>query len=157
MADHPFCQELLNSKEYFDRGTRCLDESTSTFAPTPGIYTVAQQVAHVAQVVDWFIEGAFNPKGFCTDFEKHEIKTRAIKSLKDAREMLDKSYSAAIAKFEKTSMAEFQKLIEPGLLGGLPRSTIVSGIIDHTAHHRGALTIYARLLGKTPAMPYMEM
>ncbi len=28
---------------------------------------------------------------------------------------------------------------------------------SHTAHHRGALAVYARLLGKVPAMPYMDM
>ena len=41
-------------------------------------------------------------------------------------------------------------------MGGLPRSAIFGAITDHTAHHRGALTVYARLLGKTPPMPYMD-
>lgn len=157
MAEHHFSLELKNAKEFFDRSTRCFDESNSAFAPTPEIYTVAQQVAHVAQVVDWFVEGAFSPKGFCVDFDKHEKQTRAFTSLKAAREQFDKSIAAAIAKFESTSLAEFQKEIAPGLLGGAPRLSIVSGIVDHTAHHRGALTIYARLLGKTPAMPYMDL
>ena len=40
---------------------------------------------------------------------------------------------------------------------GLPKFTIVPGIDEHTAHHRGALTVYSRLLGLTPPMPYMEM
>ena len=31
---------------------------------------------------------------------------------------------------------------------------IVAAMADHTSHHRGALTVYARLRGKTPAMPY---
>jgi uncharacterized damage-inducible protein DinB len=26
--------------------------------------------------------------------------------------------------------------------------------VEHTAHHRGALTVYSRLLGKVPPMPY---
>ena len=33
--------------------------------------TVAQQVAHAAQTIDWFIEGASRPEGFDLDFEKH--------------------------------------------------------------------------------------
>ena len=41
-------------------------------------------------------------------------------------------------------------------MGGVPRAAILSGITDHTAHHRGALTVYARLLGKTPPMPYAD-
>jgi hypothetical protein len=31
------------------------------------------------------------------------------------------------------------------------------GSTDHTAHHRGALTVYSRLLGKVPKMPYADM
>jgi uncharacterized damage-inducible protein DinB len=42
-------------------------------------------------------------------------------------------------------------------MGGLPRYAIVSALTDHTAHHRGALTVYARLLGLVPPMPYMDM
>ena len=35
-----------------------------------------------------------------------------------------------------------------------PRLGVVSGIVDHTAHHRGSLAVYARLRGKVPPMPY---
>jgi len=34
---------------------------------------------------------------------------------------------------------------------------IFSAITAHTAHHRGALTVYARILGLVPPMPSMEM
>ena len=37
-----------------------------------------------------------------------------------------------------------------------PRYEVIGGVVDHTAHHRGALAVYARLQGKTPAMPYGE-
>ena len=40
-------------------------------------------------------------------------------------------------------------------MGGQPVSDVFWGLVDHTAHHRGALTVYARLLGKVPPMPYM--
>ena len=33
---------------------------------------------------------------------------------------------------------------------------IISTITDHTAHHRGALTVYARVSGLVPPMPYMD-
>ena len=35
-------------------------------------------------------------------------------------------------------------------------SVVVSAITDHTAHHRGALTVYARVSGLVPPMPYMD-
>jgi len=31
---------------------------------------------------------------------------------------------------------------------------VINAIVDHTAHHRGALSVYARLPGKVPMMPY---
>ena len=39
-------------------------------------------------------------------------------------------------------------------MSGAPRLAVVSGIVDHTAHHRGALSVYCRLLNKVPPMPY---
>ena len=46
-------------------------------------------------------------------------------------------------------------LPEGPVMGGAPRLAIVNAITDHTAHHRGTLTVYSRLRGHTPAMPYM--
>ena len=47
--------------------------------------------------------------------------------------------------------------LPPGpIMGGLPRLAVFGALTDHTAHHRGALSVYARLLGKVPPMPYME-
>ena len=42
------------------------------------------------------------------------------------------------------------------IMGGAPRMAIFSAITDHTAHHRGALTVDARISGIVPPMPYME-
>ena len=44
-----------------------------------------------------------------------------------------------------------------GEIGGIPRIAIIGSITDHTAHHRGALSVYARLNGVVPPMPYMDM
>ena len=41
-----------------------------------------------------------------------------------------------------------------GDVGGAPRLALVTGLGDHTAHHRGVLAVYARLCGRVPAMPY---
>jgi uncharacterized damage-inducible protein DinB len=43
------------------------------------------------------------------------------------------------------------------IFGEIPRWSVILGLVDHTAHHRGALTVYARLKGLTPPMPYMEV
>lgn len=51
--------ELAMTQDFFNRSTRNLPESLSRYAPAAGMMTTAQIVAHVAQTVDWFVEGAF--------------------------------------------------------------------------------------------------
>lgn len=149
--------QLKSSQEWFDRSTRCLAEDNSTFAPSEGAMTVAQQVAHVAHTIDWFAEGAFG-KGFNMDFEGMGKEFLKVTSLTSAREWLVKANDNLVEILNSKSAEELQAPLPDGpIMGGQPRLAIVSAIADHNAHHRGALTVYSRALGKTPAMPYMEM
>ena len=45
-------------------------------------------------------------------------------------------------------------MAENPILGARPRYELIEALVDHSAHHRGALTVYARLAGKVPEMPY---
>ncbi len=149
---------LENAREFFNRSTRNLVEERSTFAPAPGLMTAAQQVAHVAQTIDWFIEGAFRPEGFDTNFEEQAKISMAYTSLTAAREWFEKAVNAAKAAVAGKSDAELLAPLPPGpIMGGVPRFAIFGAITDHTAHHRGALSVYARLDGVVPPMPYMDM
>lgn len=150
--------QLSSMKEYFDRSTRSLEEADSQFAPKPGMFTAAAQVAHVAQTIDWFMGGAFNPKGFDLDFERMDKEVRAVTSLAQARSMLERAFKSAQEAIDSHSDAEWGTPLPEGpIMGGVPRTAIFGALNDHTAHHRGALTVYARLLGKVPPMPYMDM
>jgi len=153
-----FHGELNAMQEYFDRSTRVLDESDAAYAPSEGMFTVAAVVAHVAQTIDWFVTGAFAEAGFDMDFERMDKEVRGVASLADARAWFAKSMAAAKTAVDERSMEEWSTPLPPGpIMGGLPRFSIFGALTDHTAHHRGALTVYSRLLGKVPPMPYMEM
>ncbi len=148
--------ELNSALEFFNRSTGNLTEEDSSYTPVDGVFSTAQQVAHAAQTIDWFIDGAFAPNGFDLDFEEHERKVRAVTSLSDARAWLAKSVENAQAVVASKTDEEWgQPLPDGPVMGGQPRAAIFGAITDHTAHHRGALTIYARLRGKVPPMPYM--
>jgi uncharacterized damage-inducible protein DinB len=150
--------QLAVMADYFNRSTRALDEADSTFAPVEGVFTAAQQVAHVAQTVDWFFQGAFAPGGFDLDFERMDKELRAVTSLAAARASIERACAAAHAAVEAHTEAEWAEPMPPGpVMGGEPRFAIFGALADHTAHHRGALTVYARLRGKTPPMPYGDM
>jgi uncharacterized damage-inducible protein DinB len=114
--------------------------------------TAAQQVAHAAQTLDWFVDGASRREGFDLDFEKHARELDGVKSLAFARGLLDAAYAKAID-FVRTQ--DLTRPLPAGpVMGGQPIGDIVWAMVEHTAHHRGALTVYSRSLGKVPAMPY---
>lgn len=149
---------LDSAREFFNRSTRNLTEAQATFAPADGMMTAAQQVAHVAQSIDWFVEGAFRPEGFSMDWEEQARIVAAVESLEQARAWFERAIAAAVKKVAPLAdEALLAPMAEGPIMGGAPRVAIFSAITDHTAHHRGALTIYARLNGIVPPMPYMEM
>jgi len=155
LQPYDYAAQLVASKDFFDRSTRVLEEADSQFSPSDGMMSVAQQVAHAALTLDWFVQGASRPEGFDLDFEAHAKARAAVTSLAAARQALEAAYSNAIAFLRSRTSEDFAKPLPAGpVMGGQPVSDIVWGMIEHTAHHRGALTVYSRLLGKTPPMPY---
>jgi uncharacterized damage-inducible protein DinB len=150
-----FTKELLASQDFFARSTRVLEEADSNFRPKEGMMTAAQQVAHIAMTIDWFIEGASRPEGFDLDFEKAAKEMDKVNSLAAARAMLDASYKKAVEFAQSKTPEQLAAGLPAGpVMGGEPVGDIFWGIVEHTAHHRGALTMYSRLLGKVPPMPY---
>jgi uncharacterized damage-inducible protein DinB len=154
MSPQHLADQLVSSKDFFDRSTRVLDEDSSTFAPQEGMMTVAQQVAHVAQTLDWFIEGISRAEGFDLNFEEHAKALKEVTSLTAARKMLDGAFTNAIEYIRGQTPEQLTLKLEGPIMTGKPFGDIVWGMVEHTAHHRGALTVYARMLGKVPPMPY---
>lgn len=148
-------KELETSYGFFLNTIDCLDEDDSNFSPKEGMFTVSQQVAHAAQTVDWFIDGAFISNGFDLNFEKHTEEMKKTISLKQAKDIFAKAVGNAKSVLEKLSDEELNKPLPEGpVMGGVPKIAIIGAMSDHSAHHRGALAVYARLLGKEPKMPY---
>ncbi len=151
-------KEIESSLEYFERSSRPLTEADSNFSPASGMLTVAQQVAHIGLTIDWFLGGAFSPQGFSMDFAKMREELMRFDSLQRAREFTSAAYSRLSSAVSERSEPDWLAPLAPGpVMGGEPRLSVIYGVVEHTAHHRGALTVYTRLLGKTPMMPYMEM
>lgn len=148
-------RHIKESKEFFDRSTRVLEEEDSAFVPSPGMLTVAQQVAHVAQTIDWFRDGITRPEGLDMNFEAHMAEVGKVTSLKAARDWFQKATDALTQKLSGMSDADLHAPLPDGpIMGGAPKHVIIGAINDHNAHHRGALTVYSRMLRKVPAMPY---
>lgn len=149
--------KLRASREFFERSTSVLTDEHEGFRPREEMLTVAQQVAHAASSVDWFTEGAFSSEGFDLDFEAQARWVAEQSSLSGARTHLGEAFDRAIERFGAAAEDALRKALPPGpIMGGKPRWSVVSGVEEHTAHHRGSLAVYARLLGLVPPMPYAE-
>jgi uncharacterized damage-inducible protein DinB len=149
--------QLNADAECFARSSGALTEDDSTFAPIEGVFTVAQHVAHAAQTIEWFVDGAFSSGGFNMDFAAADEEVRGVTSLTAARAWFDSAVVRARCAVYAQSDEEWAAPLPAGpVLGGQPRWAIFGAITDHTAHHRGALTVYARLRGKVPPMSYMD-
>jgi uncharacterized damage-inducible protein DinB len=152
-----FALPVKQSLQFLSRTCSVFNDEDSDYAPTPGQFTVAQHVAHVAQTIDWFMEGGFRPEGFDLDFGKHQQAVRQCGSLQEAMVWLVKSVDQATAILAGKSAAEMMEPIADGpIMPGEPRAAIIAAIAEHTAHHRGSLAVYARILGYAPPMPYSE-
>ncbi|MCP4574374.1 MAG: DUF664 domain-containing protein [bacterium] len=157
MAEANYAAPIKQSLLYLSRTCSVFKDEDSGFAPTPAQFTVAQHVAHVAQTIDWFVEGAFRPEGFDLDFASHQTAIRQCATLQDALTWLTRAVdNAGQVLAAKTDQEMLAPLPAGPIMAGQPRAAIVAAIAEHTAHHRGALAVYARLLGHAPPMPYAE-
>lgn len=154
MANEQLVARLAATRTFFEKTLACFEDEDGAFAPQEGMFTVAQHIAHAAQIVEWFLEGAFRPDGFSTEFAAMDQEVRAIKELEDARAWWTSALDQALESVAGSAPESWAEPTRGHLMGGMPRESIFGGIADHTAHHRGALAVYARLLGREPAMPY---
>jgi len=149
-----FVAQLESARKLFGTTTSVFEEEDSGFAPDPVLYSVASHIAHAADSIEWFINGAFG-EGWNMDFAADIAKARAVTSLAEARAWMDRAFAHAIEVVGNASDDElYAPIPNDEIMGGAPRLAVINGIVDHTAHHRGSLAVYARLLGKAPPMLY---
>ena len=153
-AAEGYKQELAMTLKFFQTTISVFEEADSGYTPKPELYTVASHVAHTGDTVNWFIEGAFGA-GWNMDFAAEIARAKAVTSLAQAKKHLEEAFAKAGEVIRAASDQQlFEPIPDPLIMEGAPRAAIVGGITDHTAHHRGALAVYARLQGKVPPMPY---
>jgi hypothetical protein len=110
--------QLAAMKEYFDRSTRVLEEKDSNYRPVTGMLTAAQQIAHAAQTVEWFVGGAFAAAGFDMDFERMDKEVRAVTSIAAARAWMDRACDKAKSAIESHLEADWNAQFPPNPIHG---------------------------------------
>lgn len=149
-------QMLMQERRHLNNILKDFRAEHERFRPVDGMMTTAQQINHIAHTVQWFRAGAFGD-GFDLDFEKLEAVNHQEISLEEAMDFLNKVYDDYIAFLSGLDEAALSApMAENPIFGTLPRFVALTAQNDHTAHHRGALSVYLRLLGVTPMMIYGE-
>src|SRR5262249_33702744 len=127
-------QKTRETEEFFNRSSKELKEENSGFKPTPEMMSAAQQVAHTAATIHWFIDGAFSGEGFDMDFERAAKENAKVNSLKAAREQLGKAFDRLRKEIETRPADEWEEEMEENeILPGAPCVMIMPAIVDHTA------------------------
>jgi uncharacterized damage-inducible protein DinB len=154
MNGHQAAEHVRLEREYLMKIIGAFAPDQGKFCPVAGTMTVAQQINHIAFMIRWFVQGAFGT-GFDLDPEKNNAAVRENIDLKEAVRRLNETYDDYIAFLETLTVAELDAHMPPNpILGEVPRITLLRAQADHTAHHRGVLTVYLRLLGIVPPMIY---
>ncbi|MEM1178576.1 MAG: DinB family protein [Acidobacteriota bacterium] len=151
--------QLHSSRTFFELSTSKLTDEHSSFAPFEGLMTVTQQIAHTADTFDWFHDALLDMEGFDMDFEAMTARINKPSTVTEAREWFGRAHDRLVA-FVEASTPESLAVQLPEndpVIPGAPRAALVAATVEHTAHHRGVLTVYARHLGLVPPMPYGEM
>ena len=159
MPANPMVYQLQSSREFFERTTSVFIDEHSGFTPKPDMFTVTQQIAHVADTFNWFHDALVDLKGFDMDFEAMRARMMKIESLAQAREFFVKSHdrlTSLVAGMAPEALGECLPAEDP-IMAGAPRAALIAATIEHTAHHRGSLAVYARMLDLVPPMPYGDM
>jgi len=148
-------RRVEEARHNFLRVVEPLDESNSSYCPTPDMWTAAEQVFHAGSGINWFREGIFGA-GFAEAHEAHAKDESEAKSLKHAVDHFNGAMDLLIDALNKVDDSVFKEPVpEDAPING-KKGDVISNILDHTAHHRGALQTYVRLLGKTPNSPYLQ-
>lgn len=147
-------EQLKTQQLFFMNTIECLSEEDSNFRPNDEMFTVAQHIGHVAETIPWFMDGVFGPNGYDMNFDNYMEKIKKYTSYEATVKEYQAVTEKAINTIKDLNEAELVAPITGEIMKGAPKMAVIGGIADHTAHHRGALSVYARLLGKTPKMPY---
>jgi uncharacterized damage-inducible protein DinB len=119
-----------------------LPESAGSWRPWDGGMTTIELVHHLAWTPDFFFEA----------MGARDMKIPPVPStLTEARELLEqltKEHEQILASYtesdlKKDATIELFKVTEPGV-------EVLHRLIGHEAHHKGQLTLYARMLGVEP-------
>lgn len=135
-----------------------MSEDQFQFKPTPVSRTVAQLAQHIIESALMATgeltrpDGSFRRKSYAEFMEEYAGGRADTENKGELLALLRATHEEALAAFRKTGQAGLLRDIVQ--FNGEPatRLTWLNHAIGHEEYHRGQLALYARLLGRVPAL-----
>ena len=146
----PFLKDYLErwetSRKYMLQVAEAMPETAYNFQPTSEEMTFAQQLMHIAVIIDWHAFSKVN--GENTEIRWNEFKPEG-RSKAEMIRMLDKEFgrvSELLIAFDPA------RLDETGSYAAFTRTRRQFMLLmsDHVTHHRAQMLVYLRLKGIKP-------
>ena len=148
--DDPFVRDFLqrweSSKEYMVAVAEAMPEDAYGFKPVEEEMTFAEQLMHIAVVVEWHTFSRFG--GMDTPFRSGDYRADGL-SKREIIRVLEHEFDKAndyIKEFEADRLDETNTYAE----FTRTRRQFLMLLADHVTHHRGQLLVYLRLKGIKP-------
>ncbi|MEX2514257.1 MAG: DinB family protein [Cyclobacteriaceae bacterium] len=143
---HDFLERWENSKLYLLDMAEAMPEKHFHTKPNPEAMSFAEQLMHIAVVLDWHAFSKFDGREESIRWEEFQVSNQSKEELirTTAREF-DRA-ADLIRNFdpkrldEKGSYAKFSRT----------RRQFLLLLADHVSHHRGQMVVYLRLKGIKP-------
>lgn len=178
MHVNPITITIGKHREFFRRALSCFSEADAGYRPRPDMLSVVGHIHHTTASIELMLSGIlrafprFADRRYASRRPGMDWQDWGMEWVQRANRdnvLADLTLATALRAFDETmdivgevfgalTAEELQQPLADNPMR-LPSAFAVLyfGIFDHTAHHRGALSQYARLLGKEPRIPYFDM
>lgn len=136
------------------RLVRTFTDGDLDLRPGEGSMTTAEQFNHLCACHN-FVRGVLEDENPTTELFK---KNYDVSSVKAAIASLGESIGQVQSAASRVTHGMWEEKISPfGLDWLMTRGQMVYLMIEHEVHHRGQLTVYARVAGHTPVNLYLPV
>ncbi|MCP4727525.1 MAG: DinB family protein [bacterium] len=148
---------ITKERKFLNNILKDLKPEHGDFKPADEMLTASQQIKHIALTGKWFYSKALGTGFEFASFDAYLEEMQKPLTLQEALDLLNETYEESVRAFGNMTEKEFDEIVKDDpMLGTFKKSDMIFYNNEHTAHHRGALSVYLRLLGITPTMIYAE-
>ncbi len=146
-----FCDDFMRQALWTARLVKSFNDDDLKVRPGEGSMTASEQIQQIC-ASDNFTKSVLSDEQVAHSAFERQFDVSTVKAaLASIKLMISEVTEAA----QKATPEFWLEEIEPfGPEWRMTRGQVAYLMIDHDAHHRGQLTVYLRVAGKTPPMLY---